>query len=145
MNRGIPQGHEEYIGSRTDVLFISTTFHEHLRLNFNAKFVVWMTECQKLATDWIKQYAIQNPPEDWQALKKLTGENLPSTGLITINFLLKHIKFKTLTLFGYDHFISGTWYHNLMKQPKGWHFGDNEKILIQEMIKPFSNVKIIYE
>lgn len=145
MNRGISQGKEEYIGKRTDVLFISTTFREDLKASFNATNVVWMTECQKLATDWIKENAYQNPPKEWRDLKVITGKNLPSTGLITINFLLKHIAFKSLTIYGFDFFKSGTWYHNIMVQPKGWHMGDVEEILIKDWIKSFPNVKLVNE
>jgi len=145
MNRGVSQGKEEYIGTKTDVLFISTRFRDDLQIGFNAKHVVWMTECQKLATDWIKENAYQNPIVDWRRLKALTGDNLPSTGFLTINFLLKYIEFKTLTIYGFDFFKTGTWYHNIMVQPKGWHFGGIEEKLIELWINRFPNVKLVNE
>ena len=58
MNRGVPQGREEYIGSRTDIVFMSTRFRPEWEQQFNAKFVVWCTECQNLATGWIKENAV---------------------------------------------------------------------------------------
>jgi len=142
MNRGISQGKEEFIGKRTDVLFISTRFKEELKRNFNAKYVVWMTADNRLATDWIKENAFQNPAEDWRELKFFFPEDkLPSTGLLAIHFLIKYIEFKSLTIYGFDFFESGTFYHNLKTQP--WHLGDFEKDLILNWIKEKKNIKLI--
>lgn len=142
MNRGVPQGREKYIGSKTNIVFMSTKFREIWKQQFNAKFIVWMTECQKLATDWIKKNAIQNPPGDWRELRaKYPEDKLPSTGCIAINFLLRHIKFKSLTIYGFDFFKTGTWYHNLNNQ--AWHPVELEEKLIREMIKDQENIKLI--
>ena len=139
---GKPEGKEKFIGSRTDILFLATRMREPaIKQDFNPNFVVWTTECQNLALPWVMENAIQNPVEDWRELRnKLPA--LPSTGYVTINFLLKHINFKSLTIYGFDFFKSGTWYHNLRNQK--WHCFEDEEILIKEMIKN-KNVKLIEE
>ena len=142
INRGKPEGKEQFIGSRTDILFLATKMREPaIKQDFNPKFVVWTTECQKLALPWVMENAIQNPAEDWRELKSNLPA-LPSTGYVTINFLLKHINFKSLTIYGFDFFKSGTWYHNLRNQK--WHCFKEEEKLIKEMIKN-KNIKLIEE
>ena len=133
INRGKPKDKEEFIGSRTDVLFLATRMtSEAIKQDFNPAFVVWTTACQKLALPWVNEYAIQNPSEDWRKLRKKLPK-LPSTGCVTINFLLKHIEFKSLSIYGFDFFKTGTWYHNIRNQK--WHCFKEEEILINEMIK----------
>jgi len=144
MNLGTPQGKEEFIGSRTDVLFISTRFTEELYKKFNAKYVMWMTECNKLASDWIKEYAFQNPIDEWRAINSIFPiDKLPSTGLLALNFLINYIPFKSLTIYGFDCFCSGTWYHK--KTGLQWHSGTLEKKLILDLIGDKSNIKWIIE
>jgi hypothetical protein len=142
MNRGLSIGKEHYIGSKTDILFTSTKLSNSLILQFHTKYLVWMTKCQNLATDTIKQSAVQNPPEEWQELKDKYPENfLPSTGCIVINFLLKHIDFKTLHIYGFDFFASGTFYHDIKNQK--WHPTQFEEKFIKDMIKDYTNVELI--
>lgn len=145
MNRGYPQGKEKYIGLRTDILFLSTKINkERILRGFNPKYVIWMTKSQGLATDWIKKTALKNPPEDWEELnKKFPEKKLPSTGILAIQFLLKHINFKSLTIYGFDFFKTGTFYHNLINQQ--WHGGNLEKEIIFEWINKKENIKIIIE
>jgi hypothetical protein len=144
INRGIPQGREEFIGKRTDVLFTATKIKDELYQKFNAKYVVWTTVCQNLATDWTKKNAIQNPIEDWKELKFFFPyDKLPSTGLVTLHFLIKHIDFKSLTIFGFDNFATMTYYNSLKTQP--WHLGDLEKEIMLGLIKNKENIKWIIE
>ncbi len=145
MNRGVSKGREKYIGSRTDILFISTKFNNYYLHNFKPKYVIWMTESQGLASEWIRKNAIQNPPEDWQKLKsEFPPGILPSTGILSIYFLLKYINFKSLTIYGFDFFKSGTWYHHLRNSP--WHEKNTEKQLILTWINVNKNpIKIIIE
>jgi len=145
INKGVPVGKEQFIGSRTDVLFLATRMEESSIKKFNSKFVVWTTNNKKLQSDWVKENAIQNPSEDWQELKSLfPNDKLPSTGLVTIQFLIKHADFKKLTIYGFDFFeLSGTWYHNLKNQP--WHVGKIEKKLILTWIKEKKNISLIIE
>ena len=145
MNHGLPKGKEKFIGSRTDILFSSTRLSNSEILQFHSKYMVWMTASIKRLPEYLHSCTIQNPPEDWQELKdKYSKDKLPSTGCIVINFLLKHIEFNSLTIYGFDHFLkSGTHYHNLKNQI--WHNGEFEKELITSWIKNRQNMKIIYE
>lgn len=144
INRGIPQGKEQYIGDRTDILFIATRLTPQLYQAFNPKYVIWTTECQNLATDWIKENAYQNPVEDWRELKaEFPKDKLPSTGLVSINFLVKRIAFKSLTIYGFDFFKTGTHYNHIKHQP--WHLGDLEEKLILDLIKDKINIKLVQE
>jgi hypothetical protein len=144
MNRGVPQGNEPFIGSRTDLLFTSTKLRDDMIQKFNPQFVVWMTKDTQLTTPWLKEMAYQNPPEDWEDMKSSYPEDrLPSTGILVIQFLLKHIEFKKLTLIGFDNFQTSTFYHQHFNQI--WHSGELEKKLINLMIEEDERVEWIRE
>ena len=74
---------------------------------------------------------------------KYPEKKLPSTGCLAINFLLKHIEFKSLTIYGFDFFKSGTWYHHLKNQC--WHPVELEENIIKEMITNYKNREVIIE
>jgi len=142
MNRGAPQGKERFIGNRTDILFLSTHMSgENIRKLFNSRFVVWMTACNRLASSWTLKNAIQNPPDDWDALYDKLSIN-PTTGMMSLNFLLKHIDFKSLTIYGFDFFHTKTWYNTKIDSGQK-HSGEREKTLFMKMIKDRSNVRFI--
>ena len=142
MNRGTPQGKEDFIGSYTDILFLSTHMSgENIRKSFNPRFVVWMTACNRLASSWVSKNAIQNPKKDWDALYKKLSIN-PTTGFLTLNFLLKHIDFKSLAIYGFDFFKTKTWYNTRIDSGQK-HSGEKEKALFMEMIKNRSNVRFL--
>ena len=142
MNRGKPQGKEKFIGSRTDILFLSTHMKgKNIQGLFNPRFVVWMTACNRLASSWTLKNAIQNPPEDWDALYDKLSIN-PTTGMMTLNFILKHIDFKNLTIYGFDFFRTKTWYNTGIDSGQK-HSGKKEKVLFMEMIKDRSNVRFL--
>ena len=141
INRGTPQGKESYIGSRTDVLFTATKIDPLLK-QFNAKYIIWTTKCTKLLTPKLDEIAYQNPPEDWEKLKALCPvDKLPSTGLVALQFLAKQIHFKNLTIYGFDCFHTGTWYHSMKNQP--WHVGEFEESFINKLIKEQGNIQWI--
>ena len=142
MNRGKPQGKEQFLGKRTDILFLSTGLsRKSMELAYGLPLTVWMTVCHRLAHPWVLRNGIQNPLEDWYELKdKLTTK--PSTGLMAINFILKHIDFKKLTIFGFDFFTTKSWYNT--KPDSGLkHRGEEEKVLFMKMIKGKTNVRLV--
>jgi len=140
MNRGYPGGKEKFIGSRTDVLFLSTGLSgEKVRGLFNPRFVVWMTACHRLAYPWVFKSAVQNPAEDWKALHNKLSIN-PTTGIMALNFILKHIDFKSLDIYGFDFFKTKTWYNAKIDNGQK-HSGEKEEILFMNMIKDRPNVK----
>jgi len=142
MNRGTPRGKEEFIGSRTDILFLSTHMcGENIHNSFNPHFAVWMTVCHRLASSWTMKNAIQNPAEDWNVLYKELSIN-PTTGLMALNFILKHINFKNLTIYGFDFFATKTWYNTRIDSGQK-HSGNKEKVLFMKMIEGNPKVKFI--
>jgi len=133
MNRGTPWGKEAFIGSRTDILFLSTHMGgENIQRSFDPRFVIWMTICNRLASSWVLKNAIQNPPEDWDALYDKLSIN-PTTGMMALNFLLKHIDFKSLAIYGFDFFKTKTWYNTRIDSGQK-HSGRKEKKLFMDMI-----------
>jgi hypothetical protein len=143
INKGIPTGKEKFIGSRTDILFLSTKMKdEEIQKNFNPKYVMWITKDIKRQSPWLSQHVIKVPPKDWQEVKDILT-TLPSSGCMSIYFLIKHIDFNKLDIYGFDFFKSGTWYHNLKNQP--WHNGNLEKQFIINLIKNNQKVQLINE
>jgi hypothetical protein len=143
INKGNPIGKEKFIGSRTDILFLSTKIEDsEIRKNYNPKYVLWVTKDITKQSNWITQRVIKVPTEDWQEVKnKLT--TLPSSGCVSIYFLIKHINFNKLDIYGFDFFKSGTWYHHLKNQP--WHSGNREEQFITNLIKDNQKVRLINE
>jgi len=142
MNHAEPQPN---IGKKTDILFTSTKLSNKEILQFHSRYLIWMTKSIKRLPEHLRSCTIHNPPEDWQELKDLyPNKQLPSTGCIVINFLLKHIEFKSLTIYGFDNFLkSGTWYHGIKNQ--AWHNGKFEKELMENWFKNKSNIYWIKE
>ena len=142
MNRGAPTGKEEFIGSRTDILFLSTHMSgKNIRDSFDPQHVVWMTICHRLASSWTIENAVQNPKGDWKALYKKLSIN-PTTGLMSLNFILKHINFKSLVIYGFDFFATKTWYNTQIDSGQK-HSGEKEKGLFMEMIEDRPNVRFV--
>lgn len=142
MNRGTPRGKEKFIGSRTDILFLSTHMSgENVQRSFNPRLVVWMTVCNRLASSWVLKNAIQNPEKDWNALYDKLSIN-PTTGMMALNFILKHIDFKSLTIYGFDFFTTKTWYNTRIDSGQK-HSGEKEKVLFMNMIKDRKNVRFL--
>jgi len=142
MNRGKPQGKEEFIGSRTDILFLSTGLsRKSIELAYDPKFTIWMTANHRLAHPWVLRNGIQNPKKDWHELHSLLGIN-PTTGMMTLKFCLKYLQFKTLTIYGYDFFKTKTWYNTKIDSGQK-HSGDKERVEFMKMIKGRKDVKFI--
>jgi hypothetical protein len=143
INKGISKEKEHFIGSRTDILFLSTKIEESdIEKNFNPKYVIWVIKDAKKESPWSGLNVIKTPSEDWYEIKnKLT--TLPSTGCNAIYFLIKYIDFSQLDIYGFDFFKSGTWYHNLKKQ--SWHNGNLEEQFINNLIKNSQKVQLIRE
>jgi len=61
---------------------------------------------------------------------------------MALNFILKHIDFKSLTIHGFDFFTTKTWYNTKIDSGQK-HSGKKEKALFMEMIKDRKNVKFL--
>jgi hypothetical protein len=143
INKGSPLRKEKFIGSRTDVLFLSTKMEDiDITKNFHPKYVVWINKNSSLQNNWLSQQVIKTSSEDWIEVKeKLT--TLPSSGCVSIYFLIKYINFIRLDIYGFDFFKSGTWYHNLKNQP--WHNGNLEEKFIKNLITTNQKVQLILD
>ena len=142
MNRGKPQGKEEFIGSRTDILFLSTGLsRKSMELAYGLCSTIWMTENHRLAHPWVLRNGVQNPVKDWRELHKKLGIN-PTTGMMTLKFCLKYLEFKTLTIYGYDFFKTKSWYNTKVDSGQK-HSGDKERVLFMKMIKGRKDVRFI--
>lgn len=134
-NKGYPQGKEDYIGGRTDILFLSTTIiGETIIEKYNPKYVVWMTISNHLASKWVHEKAYQNPTEQYKELRKKLSLR-PTTGCIAFNFLINNVKFKNLVLYGFDFFTNG-WCHPA-------HKPSEEKEIIMDIIGKTPNIHLL--
>ena len=66
----------------------------------------------------------------------------PTTGMMSLNFLLKHTNFKSLTIYGFDFFATKTWYNTQIDSGQK-HSGRKERALFMGMIKENPRVKFI--
>lgn len=109
-NRGYPKGKEEYIGSRTDVLFLSIPSHDRvIKEEYDPKCIMWCTPLREGMSDWLLANTVSFSLDDWNDLVIIIGAR-PSTGCIAITYLVKYVAFKSLTLFGFDFWSTPNWY-----------------------------------
>jgi hypothetical protein len=140
MNRGFPKDKELLIGRRTDILFISTFISEQqIVKEFNPKYIIILTNKEEIIDKWHNLNCYQSPIKDWKDIKKELSL-IPSTGCMSVYFLLKHCEFASLTIYGFDFFKTGTWYHNIEQK---WHNGNEEEKLIKLWIKNKNNIYLI--
>ena len=110
MNLGFVKGHEKYIGSKTDVLFLSMPIQEERLRQLNPKFIIWCTPKQELMTPHLQKHALTYSKVDWYRLFG-TLKARPSTGVMAFDILI-NIGCKQLDLYGFDHWKSVTWYND---------------------------------
>ncbi len=108
INSGVTQGKEQYLGTKTDILFLSLSLSEIQFKKFNTKCTVWCTPKRELMQKYLKPIVIYYPIENWNVLYALL-KTRPSTGLMAFDYLLA-MGFETLTLFGFDFWRTPNWY-----------------------------------
>lgn len=133
MNYGLPKNNEKYIGKRTDILFLSIPLTKARLKQINPKFIIWCTPKQYQITDWIKTNALMYSNVDWAKLLDIL-KHRPSTGIMALDILL-HTKFKTITLYGFDHWKTGTWYNNIRHLAQ--HNPKAEEKYIKQLIEQY--------
>lgn len=111
INAGSPKGKEEFLGSRTDILFLSLGLSEQIIKEMNPDKIFWCTPKEELMTDYIKKSYDLFSRETWTKLYKKLGKTRPSTGLMAIEYFVEE-GFKTLTLIGFDFWKTKNWYTN---------------------------------
>jgi hypothetical protein len=136
MNEGFPNGKEKYIGTRTDILFISTPLSEDQILKYRASYLIWCTPKYEKMTNYIRVNALIYAKADWQILHDKLGHR-PSTGMMAINILLNISNlWTTLTLYGFDHWKTETWYTNRIAPCH--HNPEAEKQYLDEIMTNFN-------
>jgi hypothetical protein len=135
-NKGFSQGQEKYIGTRTDVLFLSIPLTDKELLKFNPNYLVWCTPKHNKMTSYLKENALFYNEKDWKLLNDKLGHR-PSTGMMAIDLLsCLSSSWKSLTLYGFDHWKTETWYLNRIVPCH--HNPEAEKKYIEELIKAFN-------
>ncbi len=140
INAGIPFGREEYLGSRTDILFLSLALEEDQIKRLNTEKIIWCTPKIEYRTKYIKQHSDKYPIVNWNYLYA-KFKTRPSTGLMAFDYLLPQ-DFETFTLIGFDFWETPNWYTNNRHLAK--HSPKAEKAYILEKIKEYKG-KIIWE
>ena len=130
MNKGLPKGKEQYIGKRTDILFLSLPLSENEIKEFKVKYVI-ICSPQIFITNYIhSRYDLNN----WAKMcSKL--EARPSTGIMSFDYILQIRGFKTLTLIGFDFWKTPNWYTDTIHIAK--HSPEKEKEYIEQKIKEY--------
>lgn len=136
MNEGFPQGKENVLGYRTDVLFLSTSLTKEQIDKYNPSYLIWCTPKHEKMTDYIKNNALIYSTLDWQILHDKLRYR-PSTGIMALSLLLNMSSlWKSITLYGFDHWKTETWYTN--KVAPCYHNPEAEKKYLEEIINNFS-------
>ena len=140
-NKGFPIGKEEYIGSRTDVLFLSIPLHENIiKEEYNTKHIFWCTANREELRYWALEGCPMFNLKAWDELSKIV-EARPSTGCIAITYLITNVKFKSLTLFGFDSWDTPNWYTGCINIRN--HNPEGEKKYIENLIREDKRISII--
>lgn len=119
-------------GRRTDILVTSLGIPvEKIGREFRPAIVVWATSKRRLIPrDYRRQgfTFLKHPLWIWAMLRWQLGSR-PSTGAIAANYLYNWAKPSSVKLFGFDHFQSGTYYHD--REDIGPHNPQAERVLFQ--------------
>lgn len=113
INRGFPQGKEEYIGKRTHFLTTSTVFSPYeIAKHYGDVYIFWMTPKEHWADSPHKEFYEQNaffyPKQRWYLLYRKLGTR-PTTGCMTIDTFAGAFNCK-VDLLGFDWLKTNTWY-----------------------------------
>ena len=137
INAGFPQDKEQYIGSRTEIVFLSLPLSEENVWRFKSKYVIVCSPTVFITNYVHSRYSLTH----WTNLySKLRAR--PSTGIMAFDYILQIGGFKTLTLIGFDFWKTPNWYTNTIHL--GQHNPKAEKEYIEQKIKKY-NGKIILE
>ena len=145
MNWATPKGKEKYIGSRTDILATSLPF-SNIEFFTEPKHYIWLDPRHKNIDDFLKDRAVFYERVSWEYLKLLLNNYMPSTGCMTLDFLLsEEMPFKSLDIVGFDFWQTSTWYRTERDMPKyvGPHSPKDEERFFTEIVDMYENVNFI--
>ncbi len=138
--------YKEYIGSRTEILFGSSNTTIPV---MDTKYFVWCT--YHLAPQIKRFYPNLKTPfilfgqKEWYELEAELDAR-PVTGTISFYFLVKHINFKDLTLYGFDWWETPDWRETKTGvMDKTVHDYNTDKDYVLQTIKCHSNIKRVVD
>lgn len=133
MNRGFVRDVRSQ-GSRTDVLCISTALDwRDLRAAFGDAAIVYGNKNRWVMTKlmWRNRYSlVYYPLDSWAKLSARLDGKVPSTGLMAIDLLRKHLKASEIRLYGFDWKQTKTYYSD--KVELTGHAWDTERRIVEE-------------
>jgi len=134
-NAGLPTGEKKYLGSRTDILFLSLVLSKMQLELFRTKTIIWCSPKLEIITPLIlKHINCMYSIKQWEILYA-NIKSRPSTGLMAFDYILQN-NFKTLTLIGFDFWNTPNWYtdtiHIAQHNPKA------EQQYIEQKIKEYN-------
>jgi hypothetical protein len=115
LNHSIPVLDKLYTGLKTDIYFpnmsTKTVAYTYSKMS-NAKFILqltrWNNELNERELYLIKKMnnVYIGDMMEFKVLNNKLKDFIPSTGLVTYNFIINNLNFKELSLFGFDFFKS---------------------------------------
>ena len=136
MNRGLPPpGLFPNLGSRTDLwsfsgmINIAALVDYHGR--FGARWNLWLTEYWGYAHPVVRRGVFVAPPESYRELRSKL-QTSPSTGCLTLDFLIRTTKFKSMTVLGFDFFATGNFNRSVTVQTRA---AEREKDYLLSLIE----------
>lgn len=144
INRGY-ESTGNHSGDRTDILFYSKP-DIHLDLSINQINPLAFVHLSPVDQD--KQYNEKTyffPENDWWEFRKsckLDPNKWPSTGLVSIFFLLSKVKIKSIDIFGFDFKKSKTFYHTEQTRSKARHDWAFEETFLRDLTKKDKRINL---
>ena len=136
--------YKEYIGTRTDILFTDAfpIGQKEIKSIIKPKFIVRTRKNLRDMTQWFLDNSIYWGETEWSYLAE-RGKFSPTTGILGLYFLIENIKFKDLTMYGFDFWITGD--HTVDDARIVGHEPEKERIYILRLLKKYPNIKLIEE
>lgn len=142
-NRGVPkrccaQGH------RTDILVLACTLSERfIEENFSPRYLFWATPVRRNIYPYARAMSrrLYLVPRNYWAAQcfKRTYPLRPSAGFTFLSYLVDHIEYERVTLFGFDFGQTRTFYNSYGYESP--HRMDREKALLLDRLEQ-TRVKI---
>lgn len=153
MNRGTPKGKGKWLGSRTDILGVTTMpSKEEMLVDFNPTYFIWL--CLNLGTkipDYIdnQTYSIEYSKYYWPLCGRL-GNSCPSTGMQLFELFARYLDCKSITLYGYDFCKTSSWYAKDPNRPGARDLGGgwpavhaHELAYAEKLMKEFNHIRLV--
>lgn len=152
-NKGFPKGKEKHLGTKTDILGITTPPAPDIILKeFAPKYIIWL--CLGLGIkipDSLESitYSLEYGVYYWPLCSRLRNNN-PSTGIQLLELIGRHCKPSKMTLYGFDFGLTSSWYASDPLAKSAHDLGgkspaiyEHEKQYAESMVKEFPVINII--